>query len=216
MSAASESDQFAWLAGRAAAKEAVRQLVRAEYGLDYLQADIELWPEEHGRLIVGGAWCASLPQVPLVSVANVKDRAVALATLPDAALYLGIQIAQADDHAHVTGRAVLDTNELNVLQRLSAETHDQRHVLGWCAKDAVARALGFDLAAAPQAVVIMDVDARRNLVSVALRGELAAAYPDLGPSNLIVYARSYDDLIVATTLCERVTDKEHLVFTSNR
>jgi malonyl CoA-acyl carrier protein transacylase len=208
---AAEGEQLAWLAGRAAAKEAVRQLMRAGHGRDLLPADIEISIDETGRPTVGGAWCDEVTRVPLLSIAQTEDQAVALAVVPDGAFSVGMQIGRPGGHSRAANAAVYASDEQDILARVPVEQRDEWHLLGKCAKEAVARALGFDESAAAQGVAVTDVAAAQQLIVVRLRGRIAASHPELARASLAVYAGRYDDLIVATTLCERVSDTERRI-----
>jgi phosphopantetheinyl transferase (holo-ACP synthase) len=77
----SEALQFAWLAARAAGKEAVRALLRTERGRDMALADIEIVTDRDGRLVVSGDWEASGFGQPVVALAQTDDWVVAQAGL---------------------------------------------------------------------------------------------------------------------------------------
>jgi phosphopantetheinyl transferase (holo-ACP synthase) len=203
--------QLSWLAERAAAKEAVRQLLRARYGRDLLPADIAISLEGQSRPVVSGAVSSTLPAVPLVAVASSGDDAVALAAVPEVASYVGIQMAHLGAFAGATGETVYTDAELRVLDCLLAGERAEWLVRGRCAKEALARALGAAGGAAPQTVTLTTVDATLNLIALQVHGTLAATHPDLAGAAIAVHVSRVGDLVVATTLCQRVTDEQCLV-----
>ena len=79
--AGSEALQFGWLAGRAAAKEAIRALLRTEHGRDVALADIEIAADRDGQLVVSGSWEASAVGQPVVALAQTDEWVVAQAGL---------------------------------------------------------------------------------------------------------------------------------------
>jgi malonyl CoA-acyl carrier protein transacylase len=70
-----------WLLGRTAAKDAVRRLVSTRDGQALRPADIEIWPDESGRLRAHPAGAATLGCAPLVSVSTDGGAVVAAAAL---------------------------------------------------------------------------------------------------------------------------------------
>jgi phosphopantetheinyl transferase (holo-ACP synthase) len=81
---ASDSHQLEWLAGRAAAKEAIRRLLERHYGLDLPLADIEILPDPWGRPRPEGAWLDRVDGPLCVSIRRVDGLAVAVAGLAPA------------------------------------------------------------------------------------------------------------------------------------
>ena len=73
----------------------------------------------------------------------------------------------------------------------------------WCAKEAVAKAVGRGLSAGTHSVVVRGIDAASGLAQVELSGELAAEFPALAGSPLKVATLLEKDYVVAATLCAR-------------
>jgi hypothetical protein len=68
-----------WLLARIAAKDAVRDFVRQRFEVSLRAADVELTPDEHGRLLVNGPWTRAMPRTPRVSVSHVDGAFLAVA-----------------------------------------------------------------------------------------------------------------------------------------
>jgi acyl transferase domain-containing protein len=84
-------ERYDWLLGRCAAKDAVRMLVREQFGEQLCAADVEIVSGASGRVAVEGGWKRRLAVNPVVSIANAGGAAGALAAL-DAAELAGIEV----------------------------------------------------------------------------------------------------------------------------
>jgi phosphopantetheine--protein transferase-like protein len=204
-----EPRQLEWLGARTAAKEAVQALVRASHGLELLPADIEIEADELGRPLVGGAWLGDVDAVPVVSLAHADGSAVALAGLATPRGDLGAGVARVGiDVEHLRPRSdgfaelAFTGEERERLASLPPELVDEWMLRSWCAKEAVAKAVGSGLIRGPQDVSAVAIDPERERIEVQLRGDLAKAHPELSDVPLIAHSLRQDDLVVATTLCE--------------
>jgi phosphopantetheinyl transferase (holo-ACP synthase) len=204
-----EDRRIEWLGGRAVAKEAIRDLLRVNYALNLRLADIEIFADDAGRPLVVGAWQGAVAELPSVSLAHTRGCAVALAGLAppkagaSASPLLGIDIELIRPTEPGFAEVAFADVELELLARLSdpAEAWSLR---AWCAKEAVAKALGLGLVDGPKSVTVVAADAGRELLAVALNGQLAHTFPDLAAAPLLVYTDRDGDLIVAATQCERL------------
>jgi len=204
-----ESQRLKWLAGRTVAKEAVRRLLRSRCGLDLPPADIEIDLDDRGRLVAGGSWTDSVAAPPVVSISQVDGLAVAVAGLPpttgadrgESRLLMGVHIESPRPSPDRCGEPSFTSDEFHLLRGLPPETREQWVLRGWCAKEAVAKALGADLAGVLPSAAVVGVDSERGVVFVQLSDRLAGAYPHLSTDPLVVFTGLHDDLIVATTLC---------------
>jgi phosphopantetheinyl transferase (holo-ACP synthase) len=204
---APESRQLQWLAGRAAAKEAVRRLLDIHYGLDLPLADIEILPDAWGRPRPEGAW-RDLVEAPLsVSISHVDGLAVAVGGVAPALadeLLLGIDVQSVRRPAPGFGQAALDGGEAEILQDLSPDSREEWMVRAWCAKEAVAKALGRGLVDGSRSVRLASVDVASETVFVSLGDRRMADFPGLTSSLLAVTTGRHGDLVMATTLCEPI------------
>jgi phosphopantetheinyl transferase len=204
-----EPRQLEWLAGRAAAKEAIRALLRTQYGLDILPADVEIYPDEWGRPHVAGGWRGAVPGAVAISIAHTDGVAVALAGVeaPGAggeasSLRLGIDVERVRDRPEGFAELAFTAGEQELLATVPPGLRLEWTLRSWCAKEAVAKASGYGLIEGPRSVEVMALDIDRELIAVRLANQLAAAHPDLADSPLVVYTGRDGDLVVATTLCE--------------
>lgn len=201
-----EPRQLEWLAARAAAKEALQQLLQARYGIDLRPADIEITHDPQGRPLVGGTWRGTVDAIPVVSLSHTQGHAVALAGLVEREGLpgIGIDIEQLRPRPAGFDEIAFDAGERELIAMLPVEQRAEWLVRGWCAKEAVAKALGTGLIEGPRSISIEAIDAGREQVAVRLTGELAARFPDLAEAYVIAYTGCHDDLIFATTNCDTI------------
>ena len=223
-----EPRQLEWLAGRAAAKDAVRQLLRERLQLDPLPADVEIWADERGcprvRLLPSDAWDPwrrATGTRLAVSIAHSDGEAVAIAAMTRDALADGVEdgVSETLDTPPLIGidverlRALpagfagmsFSPEELACLQRAAhgapGASLDEWMLRAWCAKEAVGKALGRGLPEGPQSVRIEDASPTGGM-SARLAGQLAQAFPALSGRPIAGPTHRQEDLVVATTLCE--------------
>jgi acyl transferase domain-containing protein/phosphopantetheinyl transferase len=210
-----EHRQLEWLAGRMAAKEAVRFLLRRHCGIDLLPADIELYPDERGRplvrLLVDGTSGDQLGAgaAPVVSIAHTDGEAVALAALDPgtaggaASAQIGIDVERLRGRLPELADLGFDAQERQTLLQaaaLAGGTAQEWALRGWCAKEAAGKALGYGLVDGPSSVVIAGADGATGGVMVRLAGQLARHYPALARAPLHIQTGRYGDLVVASAV----------------
>jgi len=96
----------------------------------------------------------------------------------------------------------LEQSERELLDRCGAD-RDEAITRFWCAKEAVAKALGQGLVEGPQTVAVRDVDPQSGTLRLALGAKLAAAFPELRSALLVAWTHRDGDYIVATTFAEK-------------
>jgi phosphopantetheinyl transferase len=160
--------------------------------------EIEIHADDRGRPIVGGDWAGAVGARPVVSLAHTEGHAVALAALGGT---VGIDIEPMRQPAPGFAAAAFTDRERELLGGLPAHIADEWALRCWCAKEALAKALGVGLSN-PDDVIVTAVDAGVGRVEASITGALADLRPDLRGVPLTVFSLREDDLIVATTVCE--------------
>ncbi len=156
--AGGERRRIEWLLGRIAAKDAVREYVRRDFGLSLCPADVELLPEDSGRPVVSGRWTARVPRIPLVSISHVDGVAVAMAGHDDGTLGLGIDLERLGRMGRTTERVAFSAPEMQMLEGLESDQREAWSLRLWCAKEAAAKATGHGLAGGPHAFAVQRFD----------------------------------------------------------
>jgi len=194
--------QAEWLFGRAAAKDAVRRLVKEHYGTAIFPADVEIGHDQDGRpfaSLLGGGDSAILPSI---SIAHSDGRAVAIAGYCREGQYVGIDIERLRPRQEGFQGIAFSNDELTLLDSVAGSVRDEWVTRFWCAKEAVAKALGKGLVGGPRSLTVWRLDAATGTVKVVLGQTLARGYPELAGAALVVYTAREDDWVVASTLCE--------------
>jgi phosphopantetheinyl transferase len=190
---APEPRRVEWLLGWIAAKDAVRHYVRERDGLELCPADIEILPDAKGRPLVAGAWTARVAAVPIVSVSHSEGTAVAVATGPDGASGIGVDLERVG-RVKAGMEAVAFTEEERSLLASLPPPDGEWPVRLWCAKEAAAKATGEGLVRGPQAFVVNGIDRASGRVQIGLPHGMAGA---AGAPLTVATARE-GDLVIAT------------------
>jgi phosphopantetheinyl transferase len=188
-----------WLGARTAAKDAVRRLLATADAPQLEPADVEIHSDEQGRPIVAGARLAGADPAPVVSLAHAGGHAVALAALGGR---VGIDVERVRALPDGFAEIAFGDAERALLRDLPAGALEWT-LRCWCAKEAVAKALGSGLVRTPREVAITAIDHGSGRIAVELRGRLAQLHPELTGVPLLVQSHREDDLVVATTLCAK-------------
>jgi acyl transferase domain-containing protein/phosphopantetheinyl transferase len=192
-----ETRQLEWLGARTAAKEAVQWLIKRNNGRDLELASIEIHPDAQGRPVVSGPWPADMRSVPVVSLAHTDGCAVAVAALGG---QVGIDIERLGRRPDGFAGLAFSSDERVRLQELPADLLEEWTLRCWCAKEAVAKALGSGLRN-PRDVRIAEIDLAQERIVVIVTGEIGRAYAGVAAVPLVTHSMREEDLIVATTLC---------------
>jgi len=96
-----------------------------------------------------------------------------------------------------------DDDELSLLASFTGPARDEWVTRFWCAKEATGKALGKGLMEGPRSLSVRRLDARTGIVEVVLGDALSRGFPELAGVPLVVYTAREEDVVVASTLCER-------------
>ncbi|HUK55201.1 MAG TPA: beta-ketoacyl synthase N-terminal-like domain-containing protein [Nitrospiria bacterium] len=193
--------QVEWLLGRCAAKDAIRRLVKTRHGLDLFPADVEILTDAEGRPRVAGSWMDGLGGVPYVSISHSAGCAAAAACWPDTASGLGLDIEQWPVGGRDPGWLSLafTEGERRLLAGLTGDPEEWA-LRFWCAKEAVAKALGRGLLGQMRDLVIESIHPQNGEMELVLQGNLARDLPALGGSSLKARTLREGSLISALSI----------------
>jgi acyl transferase domain-containing protein/4'-phosphopantetheinyl transferase EntD len=198
-----------WLRGRAVAKDAVRLFLKQRYGMRLCPADIEIAKDEHGRPHARGPWAEGLEAVPVVSLAHADGIAVALAGDGARGRGVGIDIEPLGRVQAGFESAAFTHEELELLSSGDGRLREEQALRLWCAKEAVAKALGRGMLDGPRCLAAKQLDARTGVVEVSLSGELARRFPESAATRLTAHTAREGNLVVACSLIKGVDHAEH-------
>jgi len=188
-----------WLLGRAAAKDAVRLYLRHCDGVELCPADIEIGSDAYGRPLVEGKWTGEVRDVPGISVSHSDGVAVAIAG--PGGIGIGVDVERMG-HVHqeeIEGLAFTSQERELLASRADAEREEWSLRL-WCAKEAVAKALGRGMMGGPQALVARELDGRTGKVEIALKGKMIQLFPEFERRTIAAHTMREGDLIVASAI----------------
>jgi phosphopantetheinyl transferase len=194
-----EQKRAEWLFGRIAAKDAVRILWWQRHGERLFPADIAIEPDAQGRPLVRRRGVSGEEELPAVSIAHTDGLAVGLAAFGP---HVGVDVERIQPRGDGFEDIAFDAAERRLLD-VFGPARDEGIARFWCAKEAVAKALGRGLVEGPRSLAVRTVDAATGKLGVALGPVLAEAFPDLRAALLIAWTLREKDVVLATTFCER-------------
>lgn len=198
-----EVRRIEWLFGRAAAKDAVRQMLKNRHQMDICPADIEIGQDEDGRPVARVLGWGESALVPSLSIAHTDGLAVALAGYCREGERLGIDIERIRERQEAFQEIAFNEDELALLETLEDPGRDEWVTRLWCAKEAAAKALGKGLVEGPRSLEVRKLNAQTGTMEVALGDRLAQEFPELAQVLLVVYTAREENWVVACTICER-------------
>ena len=194
-----EEKKADWLFGRAAAKDAVRILVRKRDGERPFMADVEIFNDKQGRPLASPRGAQRPHGYPQVSIAHTTGHIAALASVTP---YAGIDIEVVELREAGFVDVAFDDRERELLAAI--DDRDEWITRFWCAKEAVGKALGRGLDGNPRSLAVRGYDFESGAVEVVLGTKLAEEFAELKDSLLAVSTRRDEELIVATTICQPI------------
>jgi phosphopantetheinyl transferase len=192
-----------WLFGRAAAKDAVRRLLRERDDINAPPADIEIDHDQDGRPFVRLLGLGASATAPSISIAHSDGFAVAIAGHCSEGERLGIDIERIRAREGPFQEIAFHADELTLLDAFAGSARDEWVTRLWCAKEATAKALGKGLLEGPRSLTVRKVDATTGTLEVVLGDRLAREFPELAGVPLVVYTAREEDWAVASTVCEK-------------
>jgi malonyl CoA-acyl carrier protein transacylase/phosphopantetheinyl transferase (holo-ACP synthase) len=160
-----------WLLGRVAAKDATIDYLRRRHGIEARPADLAVEPDDRGRPVLRGPWLDRLGALPTLSIAHAGGVAAAMVG-PDG-WRLGIDV-EFLDRMNADVATAFTPGERELLSDLAtAADPDEWLTRIWCAKVAVAKALGAGMIGGPRSLVAQSIDPQTGAVRIALAGPLA-------------------------------------------
>lgn len=211
-----------WLLGRSAAKDSIRTYIKKRYGIELYPADIEISEDEYGRPIPQGAWTQALHEaeghkqseaiaverseqieenVPSVSVTHTREGALGLAGPGN--LMIGIDLETINSREPGFEKLAFAEEERALLSDLDESMREEWMTRFWCAKEAVAKALGRGLMNGPRGLIVKEMDSRTGVVKVTIVGKFADEFPQFANTEIIAYTIRDENEIIASAICGR-------------
>jgi phosphopantetheine--protein transferase-like protein len=168
--------------------------------LELSPADIEIVTDEYGRPIIGGELLGKLGCCLSLSIAHSGGVAAAIAGECGNHRGVGIDIERIGRSRKGLDRVALTAEEQVLLSTIPALEREEWLLRLWCAKEAVAKALGRGMGGSPLNLVVQNFEVATGRVAVELAGELARQFHDSAGKLFTSYTGCEGDLVFATSL----------------
>jgi len=199
----SNTDQVQWLMGRLAAKDAVRRILKQKYDMETGPADIEIAQDQYGNPVPTGKWVDRLESPLHLSLAHTEGLAAAIAGHAVNGLGIGIDLACLGPRGGEIEKTALSLEETGLLKSVSI--HDEMEWVAriWCAKIALAKALGRGPLAGSGDLVVKEVDRETGCVHLAISGAYARRIPARDGAVSKVQTWRQENIIAASAIISR-------------
>lgn len=164
-----------WLAGRVAAKDAVRLLVKERTGRDIPPCEIVVRNDRLGKPEAVGTRTPAPAEPLLLSISHIKAFAVAVASGSAGFGGLGVDVSLVREHEEHFIREAFDVDEIELMSRVEDENRNEWVTCFWCGKEAASKALGRGFQYGPKSLRIVAFDETKETMTVATAGKLSKA-----------------------------------------
>lgn len=182
-----------WLAGRIAAKDAIRTLIKRHHKIELCPADIEIMHDEHGAPIINGWWKEKVGYAPQISIAHADGQAVALAGLPDDVFHPGVDTEPVRSRGPAFEGMAFTQDEMAKIES-TGDDRESTITRFWCAKEALAKSLSHQGTPHPQELEVVHFNWAESRVILRFKQNNAAHY--------LVHSYCEDDVVLAVSIGE--------------
>lgn len=178
------SRRIEWLLGRACVKDAIRKHLLEQHGQTWAAADIPIWTDDSGKPHAHGPWQDRNEENIDISIAHTSGLVAAAIAVNGR---IGIDLERIGrDLSDDFSRSVFTTEE----QDLAAASGEGPTALlrFWCAKEALAKALGTGIRYNPSDLRVRTFDASTGRADLELAGQWLDAFPSLRHRSLPVHS----------------------------
>ena len=183
-----------WLLGRACVKDALRRHLLEQHQQNWAATDIPIWTDDSGKPHALGAWQDRTRETVDISIAHTSGLVAAAIAVNGR---IGIDLERLGrDLTDDFSRSVFTPEE----QELAAQSGEGQNTLlrFWCAKEALAKALGTGIRYNPNDLRARAIDASTGRIEIELAGQWFDAFRTLQGRTLPVNTALLEDHILAT------------------
>ena len=172
-----------WLFGRIAAKEAMRRYLANFQQARWTAADIDIWPDDSGKPHPLGTWSQHSATHLDLSIAHTSKLIVA-AVAANARLGIDIEMTNRDLSEEFT-KGVFRQAELE----LAAHTGEGPVAVlrCWCAKEAIAKALGVGIRYSPKDLQVISIDPVTGEIQLQMDGQWLKEFKPMKGRKTTIY-----------------------------
>jgi phosphopantetheinyl transferase len=171
--------------------------------LPLLPADIAIIQDEHGRPTASGAWTQRVRTIPEISLSHSEGLTVALVGDGAAGRRFGVDVQAVRELQADFETIAFLPEEQRLLEGTPEPMRSEWLLRLWCAKEAVAKALGRGLIEGPRSVRILSLNVQTGVVGAMAQGKLAEAVPEAAGRQLQTYTARERSWVVATAIFEK-------------
>jgi acyl transferase domain-containing protein/phosphopantetheinyl transferase len=186
-----------WLLVKTAVKDAVCNLLKKKYDVEFLPADVEIESDASGRITLKGVWEEGDISSPSVSVSLAGNIAVAFAADGSEAIDVGIDIKINRPLQHDAIHMMFHSDELERMAPISDETSWDRALMILCAKKAAAKAIGVDFMSNATNIIFKKFNIDEQTVWFDFTEELVSVRPELSGVQLAAHCKAEKDFVGA-------------------
>jgi malonyl CoA-acyl carrier protein transacylase/phosphopantetheinyl transferase (holo-ACP synthase) len=195
-----ETRRTAWLLGRLVAKDAVRLFLKDRYQLEAYAADVDIATDEHERLVVGGGLVEQLGCHLSVSIAHAGESAVAVVGECGSHGGVGLEVGQVGCRPAGLEGVALHAGEQTLLATVPSSRREEWLSRLWCAKAALAKALGPDMVGSPLDLIVQDLEVETGRMGVRGVGGHGRQWRTDAGTRFITHTGREDNLVFACAL----------------
>ncbi|MBD3559152.1 polyketide synthase dehydratase domain-containing protein, partial [Planktothrix sp. FACHB-1355] len=160
-----------WLLGRIAAKDAIRQWAKQNFGLQLAPVDIEVFATDLGKPLVCCPELEAVSPIPDISISH--SQGYVIAALANSNQRIGVDLQRLNRiHADDLLSGAFSSSEIELLEKIPlSQTEKQTIVVSfWCAKEAIAKAIGTGLEGNPRQFQVSFYSHKDKQVTIAHAG----------------------------------------------
>jgi acyl transferase domain-containing protein/phosphopantetheinyl transferase len=152
-----------WLAGRIAAKDAVRLWLKCTHHIQVFPADVEIYETEGNRLLACGKWEEETNgEQLLISLSHSNGQALAITA--SQVHGIGIDMEIYENKPAGFEKISLSAKERKILDTLKKNERLDGILRFWCAKEALGKALGTGLSLGPKSFEVIRQENKNILI----------------------------------------------------
>ena len=178
-----------WLAGRIAVKDAVRSFIASQCGVKLCPADIEINYNDNGQPFATILSADASHIDCIISIAHAEGSAIAIAGAKDSSQACGIDLEPVRNRGNDFVNMAFTPKEVALFEGKPESEKWEIITRLWCAKEALAKAIGQGLAGAPKTFEISDYDGQSGQMTVNA----------INTSPTTVFTAILDDVVIALT-----------------
>jgi len=194
------SRKWQWLLGRLAAKEAVCCYLQEQYQQKAGYKEISILPDQYGRPNIAGKGIQNFDKHLCLSISHSGITSAALVVEESRGkIGAGIDIEFMDRSHEGLEEGGFSASERNMLTHIPQTNRRAWLLRAWCAKEALAKALGRGLLGNPFNILVKKIDFDSGEVRLRLAGQLAKVLSSYSGITFSTHTGKWGNLVFAVS-----------------